>query len=328
MRTTRWAAIGTLMAISTAACGSGQGDTAGSSQAAKAERRADGSTVVATAEEVARKARGKVKCPARVKTADRPAAAPVDDILGVRPGLAFDEAVNLVLCSNEQLVLGPTTAGFDLRTFGQTIRQGFSASPAREELAYSSEAYMRKMSEEMALRSGNAVGRPALNPGESEWFVATMGMPGSEQVIAAAREEWFPEGRNPTPAAVRDALVEKYGRPTRAQEAGGRVYLAWVRDAAGRLLTEGTGGQARCRGLSSPKGGFDLSPECALIVEAVIHARRDNPALASSFDVGVLDQGRGWALLNSTQAGLQAMDRSRQEAEIQAAAGNAAKPRL
>ena len=43
-------------------------------------------------------------------------------------------------------------------------------------------------------RSMNAV-REDMQPGQSKWFVTTMGMPGQEMVIGAAREQWFDEGK-------------------------------------------------------------------------------------------------------------------------------------
>ena len=73
------------------ACGSksGPGTTApgGSAQAAQAPKKGE-----ATAAEVAEEMRGDLDCPAKVKTAKRAADAAVIDVVGVRPGLTYEEA--------------------------------------------------------------------------------------------------------------------------------------------------------------------------------------------------------------------------------------------
>ena len=46
-------------------------------------------TTTATAEGVAKEARDDVDCPADIDTPARPTAAPVDDVVGVRPGLTW-----------------------------------------------------------------------------------------------------------------------------------------------------------------------------------------------------------------------------------------------
>ena len=82
----------------------------------------------ATAEEVAEEARDDVDCPADINTPAPPTGAPVDDVVGVRPGLTWEEAANVVMCTNDLLVVkADTTRGFQMQTYGQNIRQGFNA---------------------------------------------------------------------------------------------------------------------------------------------------------------------------------------------------------
>ena len=93
----------------------------------------------ASAEQVAREQRGNVNCPPKIATAARAAAAPVDDVVGVRPGLTYEEAVNVVLCDNQMLVMSAATdRGFQIQTYGQTIRQGFNARFAEARVEKSS----------------------------------------------------------------------------------------------------------------------------------------------------------------------------------------------
>src|SRR5688572_13758627 len=184
------AAAGALIA-----CGSSEsgGNVAGASAKSSGAR---ASNVAATAEEVAEESRGDLDCPARVKTPARDAKGPVDDVVGVRPGMTFEEAANVVMCTHDLMVIhADNSRGFQIQTHGQTLRQGFTARFAEPRVEKSSRDYMREMSEDFAARSGNAV-REDMKAGQSKWYVATMGLPGQERVISAAREEWFAEGRN------------------------------------------------------------------------------------------------------------------------------------
>ena len=84
-----------------AACGSPDTPpstaSSGSSKQQQASRNA-----AASAEEVAKESRGKVKCPAKVARSERPAGAPVDDVVGVRAGMTYEEAANVVMCSRQR----------------------------------------------------------------------------------------------------------------------------------------------------------------------------------------------------------------------------------
>ena len=116
--------------------------------------------------------------------------------------MTYDEAANVVMCTNELMVVTEGgTGGFNIQTYGQTLRQGFTARIAEPRVQKTSKQIMEEMQDDMLARSGNAV-RYDLQPGQSKWLVTTMGMPGQEKVIAAAREEWFAAGKNPTMASA------------------------------------------------------------------------------------------------------------------------------
>src|SRR6266567_513447 len=60
------------------------------------------------------------------------AGAPVIDIVGIRPGLTYEEAANVVLCDNPMLVVEAQTASWsESNTYGQKNRQDFSPRCAR-----------------------------------------------------------------------------------------------------------------------------------------------------------------------------------------------------
>lgn len=325
MQTLKWIVLLTLL-LGLAACGPGapgptgaSGGNTGASQPRSAN---------ASAEEVAEEMRGSVRCPARVETKPRDAKAPVDDVLGVWPGMTYEEAANVVMCTNDLMVVQPDGRGFQIQTYGATLRQGFSARPAKPRVEKSSKQIMQELQDEAIGRSGNRV-RSDMEPGDSKWYVATIGMPGQERVINVAREEWFAEGRNPTMESVEQAVLKKYGTPTRNQpNTGSQKYITWAYDTFGRPITETSPLFNRCSGVADPDGGANFSPDCGKVVMAVIFSMPDNPALSRFFQVGVVDQAGGYEALTATEQGLQRMDAERKAQQVKEAAKNSDTPKL
>ena len=288
-----------------AACGgSDKGKPATGSRRRRAPARARLRSGNASAEEVAEEARGDVDCPAEVKT-KRPENAPVDDVVGVRPGMTYEEAANVVMCSNDLMVVAPPiTRGFNIQTYGQTVRQGFDARLAEPRVEKTSKQIMQEMQDDMIARSGNAV-RYDLAPGQSKWHVTTMGMPGEEVVVGAGREEWFAEGKNPTMASVADALIKKYGTPTIDQDNPSQRWMRWIYDPFGRPATETSPLYNSCAGTGA-SGGVNLSPDCGLVVEAHVIADAGQPRAGALHGRGRRGPGERLRAGDQDRAGLRA----------------------
>lgn len=321
-------ALGALvMALAIAACGSKSAEN----PAAKSSGGASSATAFqgnASAEQVAAEARGDLDCPAKVKSAPRAANAPVDDIVGVRPGMTYEEAANTVLCTDPLMVVSaPLTSGINMKTYGQTVRQGFTARQAEPRIQKSSKQIMQEMQDDMLARSSNRVVRD-MRPGQSKWSVSTMGMPGQERVIQAAREEWFEADRNPVIANVEHALIEKYGTPTRQQHSAGTSYLTWAYDPLGRRITETSRLFNQCSGSADPDGGTNYSPDCGLVITAIVSPLKTNPQLAEFMQVGTIDQSTGYEAIVATEQALQGLEQQQQARQVQDAAKNADKPQL
>jgi hypothetical protein len=324
-------AIGvSLLAATLTACGSGNpGSMAGgASSSGPATTKAKPRPGNATAEEVAEEARGSVRCPARIDTASHDRKTPVDDVLGVRPGMSYEEAAHVVLCSHDLMVVQPDSRGFQIQTFGVTLRQGFAGRIAQPRVEKTSRQIMQEMQDDAIGRSGNRV-REDMKAGESKWYVGTMGLPGKERVINVAREEWFAEGRNPTSESVEQALIKKYGTPTRRQPpSSGMRYITWAYDPLGRPITETSPLFYKCSGVADPDGGANFSPDCGEVIVAQIFPTPDNPDLSRFFQVGVVDQAGGYEALTATERALQQMDAARKAKQVQDAAKNADTPKL
>lgn len=281
-----WIQVGVLAAgITLAACGSGEppGGVAAQSSARPAPAAAAAKTKPTPAQ-LAAEARGKVQCPAKSEIPPRAAGAPVDDVAGVRPGMRYEEAANLVLCMNERLVVQEANPVFhNIRSPDQKLRQGFAAN------------FLRNPTELWL-------------PGLSSWYVITMGMPGEERVIRVVREEWFEKDKYPTVASVEQSLIARYGPPNdRHRPTAQNSALGWSHDPQQRPIAEGSPLHSGCRGSAGISGGASFSPECGIVVAAVIVGRQENPELAGSLQLSVTDQAGGFAAIEATEQGLQAL---------------------
>lgn len=326
----KWVLAVAVVAASTlTACGSGgAGDEAAVGQSPP-RAAAAAATGNATAAEVAAEERGRLKCPARPAAAARPAGAPVDDVVGVRPGLPYDQAVDIVLCTHDLLVVRDARRNFQIQTHGQKLRQGFAATFARERVQRTSQQILRDMQDSAMARGSNRAVRD-VNPGEAKWYVATMGLPGQERVISAAREEWFAAGSQPTATSVEQALTGKYGPPThRVQPAAHSArYLTWAYDLRQRPITEASPLHQQCQANADPDVGNSFSPDCGIIVSAAINPLRENPDLAESLQVAVMDQAGGYQAITDTELALQQQDADRRREEVERASKNASAPTL
>ena len=285
----------------------------------------------ATAEVVARQARGDLSCPPRTGGA------------GARRLRAGGRRAGRAPCAqvrrgDEGRAVHQRAAGRDRRArarlqpegaWRQEIRQGFAARPAEPRVVKTSKQIMKEMQDEMIARSGNAV-REDLQPGQVKWFVGSMGLPGEERVLSVAREERFAADQRPTAETVTEALLKKYGMPTQNQRgtSGQLPLLRWAYDPLGRVVSETSPLYHKCQGISDPNGGVNLSPDCGIVVQAMLIPQRDNPALVDRLQVGVVDQAGGYRMLTATEQALGQADQQRRAAETAKAAKSAKAPTL
>jgi hypothetical protein len=281
----------------------------------------------ASADQVAKEMRGGVSCPAKA-SAPRPADAPVDDVVGVRPGMPLDEAANFVLCDNPLLVVTENTSrGYNLVTFGRHVRQGFDAKFAEPRVVKTSGQILNEMQEETIRRGSNTYVAP-LKAGQVRYFVSSMGLPGQEQVMSVAREEYFAQAKLPTVESIKQALIGKYGEPSAANAGGANTYLWWEYDPAGSKIVPGSQHFGSCRINVSPDSGTSLSTDCGLEIGALIQGAGENPGLARSLAVSSQNGAKGYAVLKSTEDALRKADEARKSRELSNAAKSASAPKL
>lgn len=140
-----------------------------------------------------------MRCPATIATPAREA----------RPGLTWDEAADLIVCTCELMVVNvETSRRFQIAPYGQKIRQGISAAFAQLRGQLTPQQRMKEM-QAQAIRAGSNSRNRGIERGQSRWYVGTMGLPGKECVIVATRAEWFQAERHPAIESVAQVLVEK-----------------------------------------------------------------------------------------------------------------------
>lgn len=325
MKLTGLIAAGVAAILMTSAC-SGSSEGEGNEAASEEAAAPSGS---ASAEDVAEEARGDVDCPAKASS-PRAAAAPVDDVVGVRPGMSWDEAANFVMCDNPLLVVAETKSrDFSINTYGAQIRQGFEAKFAEARVEKSGQEILKEMQEENMRRMSNAY-TPPLQPGQIRYFVGTMGLPGQERVVSVAREEYFPAEKLPTAASIESALIAKYGPPATRAEAGPKlIVLGWGYDPIGRRVTETSPLFRQCTNMgASPDSSTSLSPDCGVTVAATIALSDQNPGLARSLAVASKNGAEGYARLKNTEQALMQSDAARKAEELKKASADAAQPKL
>jgi hypothetical protein len=322
MRQVRWT-LCAVAVLSMAACGSKDTKTAGGSGVQSGKAAPAGA---ASAEQVAKEMRGKVKCPAKA-SAERPGGAPVDDVVGVRPGMSWDEAANFVMCDNPLMVVSENTSrNYNINTFGHHIRQGFDGTFAQPRVVKTSQQIFQEMQQAEVRRSNNAYVAP-LQPGQSRYFVSTMGMPGEEKVLSVAREEYYPADKLPTVDSLKQALIAKYGPPTREND-GQTTYLSWEFDPSGARVAPNSSLANACGVNPTPDTSISLSTACGVSVGAAIEAASSNPGLAHSLAVTSQNGTQGMAFLKATADAFQQADDARKANELSNASKKANAPKL
>lgn len=308
--------------LSFAGCKSNSGPVVGSPLSSK-----ESSIGPATADQVAKELRGNVTCPAKLSN-ERLPGEPVDDVVGVHPGMALDEAANVVLCDDPHLVVKENSSrGYDINTYDQHVRKGFDARFAEARVVKTSAQIMQDMQDDALRRGGNAYVAP-LQPGQIRYYVSSMGMPGQERVLSVAREEYFATGKLPPVDGVKQALIAKYGDPTQANGSGNVTYLWWEYEPSGSKIAAGSALSGACRINASPDSGTSLSTQCGPAIGSLIQSSNDNVGLARSLAVTAQNGSWGYSVLKSTEEGLRKKDELRRARELSDASSQAAKPKI
>lgn len=306
----RYGIFGAALTVALLACGSSDAGDAAVVPGTTAATARPGN---ATAEEVAREQRGGLSCPGT--PGSRAAGEPVDDIIGVRPGMRLAAAAQVVLCSHPLLVAQLDSSNrFSLQTHGVRLVQGFSATIAKPRIQRTSKEIMAELQQSAMDRGMNRVRRDVA-PGEVAWTLGVMGMPGEEVVTDVAREEWYAAGKEPAVSDVEAALIAKYGTPTAVQRNAEQQFLRWAYTPDGRRVQDEPE-RISCSTNPHRSASVSYSESCGVVIEVVVQGMPDNPALAQHTQLRTVHQAAAVASITATQEKLQQQELARRNAQL------------
>jgi hypothetical protein len=256
----------------------------------------------------------KARCPARGG-----AALPGPDIVGLKLGMSFDEALEHARCGVPDGVIGFQARWFQqMRTGATTLeKQGFTIQRGD-----TSDCDYRKIGD--AQKCG--LGRRVWDHVDELIHVATPGLDGRQTVGGIWRHQHWKVGQMPSRESVLKALREKYGPEGELVGQGRYETLSWRQDSAGRVLTKADRLFNQCHGPNARSGGSHTWREgCGLTITVDLLPPRDNPGLVERLYVGLMHQERLLHYGDAMQAELDRLDAARRKAEIDKASGAAPK---
>lgn len=325
------------VAISIVGCGSGDDEASGNAApapTAATDSAANPGTAPAraAAAEPARtaKASDARRCPPDVATPGPAEGAPVDDILGVRPGQTFEEAEAILACREEGYRVETGSVWTVRNTHGLPTRQLLRASNGTPCTGQDIARSMRSMQGSSECSSGpQGSGLSMVKDANDEVWVAFTGLQGQEVAGGVWRSRDYPADGQPPAESLQQALISKYGEPSVAETLTrnrmplrtGDVELTWVYDLRGRKLSSENPMYQRCSRVNHNFFGSHLwSGECGLIVTAGIRKNPRNDLLANTLTLGIMNQKDFYDRSQAFEAAIVAtVEEQRQQAAREAA---------
>lgn len=240
------------------------------------------------------------ECPPPAALPPRPAGAAVDDIVGLRPGMGFDEVRDRILCREATPHLETAPLWNVGQNYGLETRQLLRAANGEP------------CTGSLAADCDNGGGFTAVRGLTEEIVVLFTGMPEAERAHAIWRRTRFPTDGYPSVASLVEALSGKYGAPHfQETESGmynttprmGSTTLSWVYDPWNRALPREQAAGFRRDCLNGPKPYFatrhSWNSGCGLTLRAEILPVPGSELRASGLDVVIFHQS---ALMAGTEA--------------------------
>lgn len=231
-------------------------------------------------------------CPPQLASEPRAEGAPVDDIVGIRPGMGFDDVVRILECRDDVSVVETAEKWNLQQTYGFPLRQVVRASNGAE-------CTGREIAGDMG-----SVGRQTCNDGgyrfkplkgiTREFDVVFTGMPGEEKVGALWRRNEYAEGEQPTIDSLAQSLADKYGAPhVTEKDRQGRTHLTWLQDLLGRPISQASADFNTCKSMSfnaSFAASHAWRSNCGLTIKVAIAPVHGNELLAREMNMGLMHQ--------------------------------------
>lgn len=233
------------------------------------------------------------KCPPKVTTGIRPDGAPVDDIVGIRPGMSYDDAEWVLACREDVPIINVADKwtikqNYDIPT-RQLIRASDGALCSGQDIARD----MGSMGSSKTCDDGGYKFKPVKGITQ-QIIVAFNGMPGEEKAGAIWRRNNFPDGAAPAIDGLVKSLSDKYGEPHMTdKDRHGVTNLVWIYDLLGRPMSRSSQDWNNCVNISisaSFANAQRWSAGCGLTIKAAIAPSYNNELLAREMNMGLMHQ--------------------------------------
>lgn len=231
-------------------------------------------------------------CPARPASFRRVDGAPVDDIVGLQPGMSYDDVMWVLQCRDDVPTLETAEKWNIKQTYDFPIRQLIRASNGTPCTGQEIVRDMSAMGSRKTCEDGGYRLKP-LKGISQEFDIVFTGMPGQEKAGAIWRRTVFPETESPTVQSLLQSLGSKYGEPhVNETDRRGRVTLSWVYDLLNRPMSRASKDFNACS--NGPNALFSSSQgwraACGLTIKAMITPLPSNDLLAQAMHIGVMHQ--------------------------------------
>ena len=206
--------------------------------------------------------------------------APVDDLRGLRLGVTLATAIRFAQCPK-----GEQADSVMLEDDGPTLRRDQAGLDIRSFVRIATGQHKQRWGATDVLDFDP---RNRLETVDAQWSLYADGMPGQEKVYAMWLAQPFAQGSQPTRASQLAALEGKYGKPSLT---GDRGEMFWLYGPDGRRLPEFDREKLRecSNGIAIYGPQMNWRPDCGLTIVAQVDAAYDNPQLAQSVQVAMID---------------------------------------
>mgnify|MGYP003701286879 CR=1 FL=1 len=255
-------------------------------------------------------------------TRGAPAGGPVDDVVGIRPGMGWDDVMWLLACRDDVPTVEIGDTWNVKQAYGIPVRQLIRASDGQP---CSGQEIVRDMSSTSRSCDDGGYKFQALKNIANQIVVVFTGLPEQETARAVWRRTSFPEGDQPAIDSLRTSLTNKYGAPhLDERDRQGRITLTWTHDLLGRPMSTAASTFGTCsRGLNAVFGSSHAwSSACGLTIRALISPVYGNDLLAREFSVGLMHQKDFYDAGQQFERDLLAAHEASKRAQAEAAAAS------
>lgn len=286
----------------------------------KSESKTDAATIASTDTRAPLPSKS---CTPTLVTPPRADGAPVDDIVGMRPGMPLADINALLRCRGDIVQIADGDNFYMQNPPHIHMRQQIWASTGEP---CSIDIHRIPTDEnDGCSQLGNDDSQLFKNR-DDMFRIGLVGMPGHERAEGIWRTQTFAPGKQPVSSALAANLTRKYGEPNHSEDSAHRHLYMWVHDLRGRPMSQNNPSFDECR--SGTRASFDQdqqwAPACGLTIAAEIKTSNENADLVTSLSVASVDPAGFTNGIKAVLKEAQAAEEQRHRDEVNRARKSAA----